>query len=228
MKKALLLILAATLIAASCKKTIESEQKAWETNQKRASQLIFEYPSFTNVIKEQIAVAQKMMDEAATIADEKTKIQKMSDANSQIMITFVRNLEEIKSLKNKIRDKATEARGLKTLYNETMMMNQAISESERAVYNSDMKLQSVINTRMDADAVTGLVMSDLRMAESTLDRVIAMVKDREKAEQEKIASDKAEKEKQKTQSEATITCKYCGTVNLATAVTCKSCGAPLK
>ena len=164
------------------------------------------------------------MNEAATITDEKAKIQKMSDANSQILTTFIRNLEEIKSLKTKIRNKATEVRGLKTVYNEMMMANQAISDSERVLYDSDMKLKSIISTRMDADAVTGLVLSDMKTADSNLERVITMVKDREKAEQEKIAADKTAKEK----AEATITCKYCGTVNPAASVKCKACGASLK
>ncbi len=232
MKKALLMILLVAIASVSCKKSVESEKKAWEANLKRVSQLTFEFPQFTNVLKEQTALAQKLMDEAATIADEKSKIQKMADANSMILATFVRNLEEIKSLKTKIRNKIIDVRGLKTVQqNEIMMANQAMSDGERIIYNCEMKLNTVISTRNDADAVTSLVLSDLRMAESTLDRVIAMVKDREDKEKaaqqqqiDKANADKAAKEK----SESPITCKYCGAVNLPTATICKGCGASLK
>ena len=51
MKKVLALIILVSLAAISCKKTVESEQKAWDVNLRRANQLMFEFPTFTNVIK---------------------------------------------------------------------------------------------------------------------------------------------------------------------------------
>ena len=231
MKKSLLFILILVFAATSCKKTVESEQKAWESNLRRANQLTFEFPNFTNLIKEQIDLAQKIMNDASSITDEKLKIEKMAEANVQVMKGFVRNLEDIKSIKTGIRKKSTDARGLKAQYNEMTMINQAIFDGERVILESDSKIKTIVNSRPEADSLTGLVLTDMKNAESNLDRAIAVVKDRVAAEKAKIeetqkqlVADKAAKEK----SEAPIICKYCGTSNLPTAVTCKGCGASLK
>lgn len=231
MKKSFLWILIITIAVLSCKKTVESEQKAWESNLRRANQITFEYPNYTNLVKEQIDFAQRIMNEAVSITDEKAKIDKMADANVQIMKGFIRNLEDIKSSKTNIRRKATEARGLKALYNEMAMINQAIFEGERAISDSDIKTRTVVNSRSEADSLTSLILADMKNTESNLDRAIAVVKDRESAEKAKIAETQKQQladQTAKEKSEAPIICKYCGTSNLATALTCKGCGASLK
>jgi len=159
------------------------------------------------------------------------KIQKMADANALLNATFVRNLKEIKSLKYSVRSKTTEVRGLRLEYNEMMSSNQAISDAERIVYDADMKLKNVISSRTDADALSGLVLSDLRTAKANLERVIARVHEREnlaKKQTEQVAADKAAVEKQKTEAAQPIKCSYCDVLNPATAINCKGCGAPLK
>ena len=111
-----------------------------------------------------------------------------------------------------------------------MSTNQAISDAERIVFDSDMKLRNPVNTRSDADALSGLVVSDLRIAVSNLDRIISKVKEREnlaKKKTDQIAADKAAAEKKKTEAAQPIKCTYCGQLNLATAIKCKSCGAAL-
>ena len=231
MKKSLSLIIILVVATLSCKKTIESEQKAWEINIRRSNQLSIEYPNFSQLIREQIDAAELIMNESSSITDEKAKISKMAEANVQIMKGFIRNLENIKSIKTDIRKKAIEARGLKALYNEMTMINHAISDSERTIMESDLKVKTAVNTRTEADALTGLILTDLKNAESNLDRAIAVIKDRESAEKAKIA----ETQKQlidntaaKEKAEAPVICKYCGTYNLASALTCKGCGASLK
>ena len=231
MKKSLLLMLIFAVTLLSCKKTVESEQKAWESNLRRATQLTFEFPNYVNLIKEQIDIAQQIMNDASSITDEKAKIDKMAEANVQVMKGFIRNLEDIKSIKTNIRKKATDARGLRPLYNETAMINQAILDGERVMLESDSKIKTVVSSRTEADLLTELVLTNMKNAESNLDRAIAVVRDRESSEKSKIAetqkqqiADKTAKEK----SEAPIICKYCGTSNLSTAVTCKGCGASLK
>ena len=231
MKKIALFLVLSIVFLASCKKTVESEKRSWDVNLREANELKYEYPSFTNVISEQIKIAETAMNETQTIADEKMKIQKMAEANGLLNITFIRNLKEIKSLKYGIRTKSTEARGLKFEYNEMMSSNQVIADGERAIYESDMKLKNVISNRTDADALSGLVLSDLKTAVSNLDRIIAKVKERENLEKkrvEQVAADKAAVEKQKTDAAQPIKCSYCGELNIATALNCKACGAPLK
>lgn len=231
MKKLSLLLILCLVFFVTCKKTVESEKRSWDINLKDANELKFEYPSFTNVITDQIKIAETAMTEAQAQSDEKIKIQKMADANSLLNAAFIRNLKEIKSLKYSIRTKSTEARGLKLEYNEIMSANQAIADGERTVYDSEMKLKNAVNIRTDADALSGLVLADLKTAVSNLDRVISKVKERENLEKKKneqVAADKVAAEKQKTDAAQPIKCSYCGELNLATATICKSCGAPLK
>ncbi len=231
MKKIALLLVLSLVFFASCKKTVESEKKSWDVNLREANELKYEYPSFTNVINEQIKIAETAMNEAPAITDEKMKIQKMADANSLLNATFMRNLKEIKTLKYAVRTKSTEVRGLRLEYNEMMSSNQALADSERIVYDAEMKLKNVISTRTDADALSGLVVADLRTAKSNLERVISRVQEREnlaKKQAQQVTADKAAIEKQKSDAAQPIKCTYCGTLNIATAVKCKSCGAPLK
>ncbi|HRX48565.1 MAG TPA: hypothetical protein P5120_13685, partial [Spirochaetota bacterium] len=193
MKKFAVMMIAFLLLAVSCKKTVESEQKAWEVNLKIANQLAYEYPNFDGVIKEQVKVAEAVMNESKSISDEKAKVQKMADANAQLRAPFIRSLDEIKSLRQTIRTKSTDLRGMKLEYNELMGANQAISNGERAIFDAEIKIKAPVNSKGDADALTSLVVSDLKLAESNIERIISTVKARE-SEQKKVAQ-KAEEVK---------------------------------
>lgn len=231
MKKLSVLMIGFMLLAVSCKKTVESEQKAWEVNLRMANQVIYEYPNFDVVIKEQIKSAELVMNEANTIADEKAKIQRMSDANALLRAQFIRNLEDIKTLKQTIRSKSTELRGLRLEYNEMMSANNAISNGERAIFDSEMKIKSPVMSKGEAEALTSLVLSDLKFAESNISRMVSTAKDREAAakKQAQLAEEsKKAAEQKKVEDAQPIKCGYCGTLNLATATVCKSCGAALK
>jgi len=230
MKKFTAIITAFLLLAVSCKKTVESEQKAWEVNLRIANQLAYEYPNFDSVIKEQVKFAETVMNESNSISDEKAKIQKMADANAQLRTTFIRSLDEIKTLRQTIRTKSTDLRGMKLEYNELMGANQAISNGERAIFDAEIKIKAPVNSKSDAEALTNLVVSDLKLAETNIERIISTVKSRE-AEQKKVAQ-KAEEvkkaaEEKKTVEAQPIKCGYCGTLNAAGSTTCKSCGAAL-
>jgi len=230
MKKFAVMMIAFLLLAVSCKKTVESEQKAWEVNLKIANQLAYEYPNFDAVIKEQVKAAEAVMNESKSISDEKAKVQKMADANAQLRAPFIRSLDEIKSLRQTIRTKSTDLRGMKLEYNELMGANQAISNGERAIFDAEMKIKAPVNSIGDADALTSLVVSDLKLAESNIERIISTVKNRE-ADQKKVAQ-KAEEvkkaaEEKKTVEAQPIKCGYCGTLNPAGSTTCKGCGAAL-
>lgn len=237
MKKSLFIIPMIMLLAftISCKKTAESQKKAFENNVKKANELSFEYPSFAEVIKEQITAAEAVMNEAEAIADEKAKIDKMTIANSLLRTKFIANLDNIRELTRSIRTKSIEIRALNMQYNERVSADQAISNGESVISNSIEKLKSTVNSRSDAEALSGLVLSDLKAAQDNIDRVIKIVKDREA--KEKQAADKKVEEKKAEEAKAEavkqeqnklIKCDYCGTENLATATNCKNCGAPIK
>ena len=230
MKKTMFILIALLLLSVSCKKTVESEKKSWDVNLRTLNQLIYEYPSFTNVIKEQIKAAEVIMNEAISITDEQTKIKRMADANSTLRCQFVRNLEDIKSLKQTIRSKTGELRGLKLAFNEMMTANQAMSDGEKIIFDSDIKLRNIVNTKNDADALSNLVLSDLKLAESNITRIITTVKDREALAQKQIQADESAKkavEQKKVEDAKPVKCGYCGELNPAGSTKCKSCGAPL-
>jgi hypothetical protein len=94
----------------ACKKTVDSEKKAWEYNLKKMTELSYEYPTFKNVIMDQQKAAEALMNDSASISDEKAKIEKMASANSMLRSTFLRNLEKITDLKDSISRKAVQVR----------------------------------------------------------------------------------------------------------------------
>jgi len=230
MKNALIIMLSFILFTA-CKKTVESEKRLWDLNLKETNELKFEYPSFSDVINDQIKIAQNSMNDAFAVSDEKLKIRKMSDSISLLNTTCVRNLKEIKRLKYYIRSKSTEARGLQPGYTEMMSINRLILDSERTVFDSDLKLKNPVNGRTEADSLSGLVLLDMKTAQLNLDRIISSFKEKgnpEKNKTDQLASDKALSEKKKNETALSVKCKYCGTLNIAAVINCKSCGAPLK
>lgn len=231
MKKTALILIVCLSFLASCKKTVESEKRSWDVNLRLANELAYEFPSFAGVITQQIQSAETAMNQALAVTDEKQKIQQMSNANILLNSGFMGNLKEIKSLKQSVRSKTIDARGLKLEYNEMMTTNMAISAAEKSVFDAETRLRGIINTKSEADTLSGLVMADLRSSVSNLDRIISKVKERENLEKKKtdqLAADKAAADKKKADEAKPIKCTYCGTLNLPTAVKCKSCGAPLK
>ncbi len=230
MKKLSLLLVAVLALGVSCKKTVEGEKKAWERNLKNIETLSYEYPSFKTVLNEQITRAEPVMKAAEAIIDEKEKIKKMGEANSLLNAAFVRNLGEIKSLKEGLKTKIIDVRGLDLEYSERRGADRAIDDADDALRQADYKLRENIENATQADVVTNAVVSNLKSAESNLERITEKVAEREEEEQKveeekELAEEKAEEEKR--QAALPVKCEYCGTENSPDAETCKSCGAPL-
>lgn len=228
----LLIILALTL---SCKKTVESQKKAFENNVKKANELIFEYPSFAEIIKEQIAAAEAVMNEASAISDEKEKIEKIGLANSTLRTKFMSNLDNIQSTINSIKSKSIEARALNMQYNERTSVDHAVSNGEESINSALEKIKSTVNNNSEADALSGLVLSNLKAAEDNISKIIKTIKDREAAEKkaaekeiEKRKATVAKVEAEKAEQNMPIKCEYCGTENPADSENCKNCGAAIK
>jgi hypothetical protein len=234
-KKIIIPLMIILALALSCKKTVESQKKAFDNNLKKANELIFEYPSFADIIKEQITAAETAMKEAEAISEEKLKIEKIGSAGSLLRTRFISNLDSISSTIQSVKSKSVDIRSLNMQYNERISADQAISNSNSAIINAQEKLKSAVTNISEAEALSGLVLSNLKAAEDNIDRVIKIVKDREagekKAAQEKIDQEKAaaaKVEAEKAEKNKLIKCEYCGTENLASAVECKNCGAPIK
>ncbi len=230
MKQLSLLLIPVLVLGISCKKSVEGEQKAWERNLKNIETLSYEYPSFKGVLNEQIQKAEPVMKAAEAITDEKEKIKKMGEANSLLNAAFVRNLGEIKALRDGLKKKIIDVRGLDLDYTERRGADRAIDDADSAIRQADYKLRDTIENAAQAEVVSNMVVSDLKSAESNLDSIALRVKEREEEKQKveeenKLAEDKAEEEKK--QAALPVKCEYCGTENPPDAETCKSCGAPL-
>jgi ribosomal protein L40E len=231
MKMKVLLVALVLVCAVSCGKTVDSEKSSWASNLKNLSALSFEYPAFADVIKAQIALAEPVMQEAGSIADEEAKIKKMSEANLLLRPDFVRHLGEVKGLKETVRKKIIDARALKADESELRAVNQAVYDAERAMREADGKLRGTVSSRLDADTLSGIVLADLKTVDGNLDHVIRMVGSRLDSEK-KLAEDKAKQardaEQKKVDATKPVECAYCGAMNPPDAVTCKGCGAGLE
>jgi len=223
----LVMVLALTL---SCKKTVESEKKAFESNKKRVEALTFEYPSFKNVLADKIKAAEESMKSAETVTDEEAKIKKMSEVNGALMSGCVRNLEQITDLKKSLKSTIIEVKGLKLDYNERMGANRAADDADETIMKSDEKLKAEVNTLSEAESLSGIILRDLKSAKDNRDGIVAKVKERErKIEEEKKTAEvsKQKEDVKKVEAEKPVKCGYCGTLNPPANTKCKSCGAPL-
>lgn len=238
MKKTAFLLISILVLSVACKKTVDSEKKSWDSNLKKIESLSFEYPSFKTVLNEQVKLAEPVMKASESITKEEDKIKKMGEANAMLSGGFIGNLSSIKSMKADLKSKIIKARGLKLEMNERFSANRAISDADSAVMEGDNKLKSAVENKSQAETLTQLVLSDLKLAMSGIDQITAQVKQREDKEQQKtqaeqqkvqdeqLAKDKIEKEKQVLAQP--VKCKYCSSMNPAGSVKCKSCGAGIK
>lgn len=231
MKRTALVLSVILMFAVSCKKTVDSEKKSWEYNLKKITKLSYEYPSFKTILAGQQSKAEAVMKESESISDEKAKIKKMSEANSLLKVAFIRNLEKITSTKESITSKSVKVRGMSMPYEKRRGADQAVFAGERAITDADIKLKNSVTNTGEADALSSLVLTTLRSAESNLTSIISEVealKAAEKKKEQQVQAAKAKVEKEKAEAAKPIKCEYCGTINPANSTTCKSCGAPLK
>ncbi|PKL36245.1 MAG: hypothetical protein CVV44_18705 [Spirochaetae bacterium HGW-Spirochaetae-1] len=239
MKKIALILLALIVVTAGCKKSVESEKKAWESNLKKIDSLAMEFPSYATILKDQVKKAEPVMKAAEILTDEEAKIKKISEANGIINALFVRNLDNLRSLKQSIRSKIIEVRGLRLEYSERYSADRAIADAETTIQKAEERLKTAVNNAAEGEALSDLVTRDLKYAVNSLESVIKMVRDREREAQRKIDEQKKIEDQGKTSNNinsggttgntipqpADIKCSYCGTINPAGSKNCKGCGA---
>jgi DNA repair exonuclease SbcCD ATPase subunit len=227
MKKTFLFLIGLAIIISGCKKTAESEKKAYESNLKSINSLSYEFPSFGNAVREQVALAEPVAKAAEAMADDESKMKKYAEANSFLRPVFVRNLDEIKSTMSAIKTKLTAVRDLKTGSQELDKVKYAARDAEDALNRAERDLRSPVLNRAAADGITGIVLRKLTDSLKPLETLLADAT--KKIDDKKAAIDKQKASLTKAVEKAKdIKCSYCGTLNIATAKVCKSCGSPLK
>jgi membrane-associated HD superfamily phosphohydrolase len=183
------------------------------------------------VLQEQLKTADAAMKSAGQIADEEQKIKKMGEANDMLAAGFIRGLDDIKDLKQKVKNAIIDMNALRLEHNEREGARTAARYADDALYKTDERLRDKVENRSQAESLTGLVLSDLRAAQRGIERIISTVKERENRANQKIAQEKADKDQvqaKKEEAARPIKCAYCGTLNPAGSVKCKSCGAPFQ
>ncbi|MGZ5147749.1 MAG: hypothetical protein ACXWCP_29785, partial [Burkholderiales bacterium] len=68
-KALVVVVLAATMLSASCKRTVEGEDQAWTANLKRVQELAAQYPGFAGALHEQQKHAEDAMTQARAVSD---------------------------------------------------------------------------------------------------------------------------------------------------------------
>jgi len=230
-KSPFLALLAFLFLAVSCQKTIEGEQKNFDSNIQKLDEVSAKYPRFKGACETLKKDANKQMESARQLSEEKSKIEAMSTANTIASPVWVNNLSQMDSKINAIRDMITKAAQNAKDRNDSDAAWTASRQGEDAIREARNKLENAdINNPSDAAAIVSSVMSNLEAAERRLNDVVKTAQDKVAAEKKaendaKTAEDgkKAEEEKKK----APVKCGHCGKMCPAGTAKCDGCGAPM-
>lgn len=226
----------ALLSPASCKKTLEGETKRWDSSNATITRLAAEYPSFKAALEEQRRVATQAMDAAKQVGDQEQRIDAMARANTLLGGGFVGQLAAVERSKKEIREKAVDVPSSAKDEGDRLGARSAADAANRIITEVESRLRQGAADPAAATIVMQKVTSELRAAESALDKVARNInsKERAKKEAEKSAAKGAAaggaaagdgEAGDKPAKAATWTCEYCDTKNPAKNDVCSECAA---
>ncbi len=236
MKKIIILLTVLSFGLYTCGPSVEGESKAWTKNTEKLEKLAQQYPAFATDIEKQIAEAEKIYEQSKSAADEDKQAAKMREANDILNSGCVGNLKNTDDLIKSIQDKSEELRKVRRGLPETDIRyaDIVIKDAESSV-NRMKEFLSETSKEYSGNACDDMKshyqnleirFDDLKTAVTNLKRK------KEDLEAEKETDDEKTVEKTEVKSSekevAKVECEYCGTMNLASATECKSCGAPIK
>ncbi|WP_027003602.1 hypothetical protein [Hugenholtzia roseola] len=226
---ALLALLFALLGFTACSKSVEGEQKSWESNQKAVKDLALSYPAFKSVLESQLEAAQQAMKAAEGIKDEKERIEKMAAANEMAFGEFARYLRNFDKEKKTLREKMDKL-GAQTLDEANRAnANRAIEEARMALQKAEAAISKGGTTLEDATSATRLAKKAIEEATESITRIEKLAQDKQKQTTEQQAQQQAQDSVKKVEEQKAqfITCQYCQVKNEAGSTKCKGCNAPL-
>jgi hypothetical protein len=225
---ALLALFTAIVLVVGCAKTVEGETKAWNDNVAQLNALIAQYPGFKPALEARLAAAKKTYDAASTMSGD-PQIEQMAKANSEINAGFVTDLKGLDAKIKKLRESSVEVAAKAGDDSSRLGAKIAAENAQKSVASVEKLLATGAKDEAAATAVLKKAVGDLDSAQSAIDKVSAVDKDKgdKKAADEKAATDKATTEKAAAEAKvADWTCEYCNTPNKADVGVCSSCGAP--
>jgi rubrerythrin len=223
-KSLLVVLLAAGMFSAACKRTVEGEDQAWTANLKRAQELAAQYPSFAGALREQQKRAEDAMTQARAVSDKEQAAKQMGAANAILNEGFAYTLSQVEPRTRALRQKLVDATTATEHGSDQAAAKVATDDAQRILRNVDDALKTGAPDAASATAVLRKLDGDLSSASSNLDRVIASAKAR-KQEATKAAA-AASGTSAAPAAIAQWKCTYCGHLNDATAKKCTECGAP--
>lgn len=225
---ALLALFTTIVLVLGCAKTVEGETTKWNDSVARLNALIAQYPGFKPALEARLAAAKKTWDAASTMTGD-PQIEQMAKANSEIKAGFVSDLEGVDAKIKKLRESSVEVAAKAGDDSSRLGAKIAAENAQKAIASVEKLLETGAADEAAATAVLQKVLGDLDSAQSAIDKVGAVDKEKsdQKAADEKAAEDKAAAEKAAAEAAvADWTCEYCDTPNKHDATVCSSCGAP--
>lgn len=200
---------------AGCGRSAESETRNWERNVAKVRELQALYPGFESVLKDRLRSAEEMWGAAKQVADEKQRADRMASANAFLMGGFVDKLDRIDGLVKAVRKKSVDAAGR---VGNDYGRRAAVDDARETLNRCDSLLRQGARDGATADSVVSRVWSDLKSAESNLDRVLSEPLPTTRKD------DPAPRRESQPQSQP-WKCAFCGGSNDPAKTECPSCGA---
>jgi hypothetical protein len=232
MKQFVILLSFICFVLISCGPSMESENKAWQSNLEATKNLKTEYPVFATLIDLKITEATKLWTEASNISKEDEKLKKMVAANDLLDDGCIGNLQNMKSKVSDLKSKKESLMELKTTDDLMESRVQTILESvEDAIKKAEKVIYMSVSDYNIQDAPGKIDKAFNKLTDAY--REVEIMIDNINKENQTIANDKSQKEQEvkdqqiKAEEAAKdIKCPYCGTMNSHDYSKCKSCGAP--
>jgi hypothetical protein len=224
----LLALFAAILLVIGCAKTVEGESKAWTANVAKVNELMAQYPGMKPALEARLTAATKTWDAAQSMSGD-AQIDQMAKANSELNAGFVNDLQDLEGKLKKLRESSVEVAAKAGDDSSRLGAKVAAEDAQKTVARVEKTLADGAKDEASATAVMKKVIADIGTAQSAIDKVSAVDKEKtdKKADDAKAATDKAAADKAATEAAvADWTCEYCSTKNTHDAATCSSCGAP--
>lgn len=228
MKKIYLVLIALASLFSACGPSVDGENKSWEANKAALNKLKSDYPFYASMIDAKLSEAEAVWNQAAGIADEDKKAEKMSQANQILESDCMGSLKDmnnkISSVESKIKDVIT---AQKTAKQGVEFADDRVDYARKSIKEA----KTVFASEKSCGEIQGLY-SDLGSALADLGRAITRMADKktETKDQTKTTDGtnggNGGNNTTKSDEPVKVKCEYCGGMNDSKADKCSSCGAP--
>ncbi|MCB9753768.1 MAG: hypothetical protein H6713_27820 [Myxococcales bacterium] len=221
------LLMTMVLVLSGCSKSVEGETKKWKANEARITALSAQYPGFKAALDARKESASKLYKEADGL-DGDAKIKKLAEANTALMTGFVRELDGLDGELKELREKRVEAAAKAGDKSSLLGAKVAAEDAQKTIERVDSTLKTGAKDEASATAVLKKITADIETAQSAIDKVLAIDKEKQDAKASDAKADADAKAAEKAAADAKVApwkCEYCDNMNKHDSMKCESCGA---